>query len=237
LINLGAYYQCYRDEDVVEQVISNFRKHYEKTEIALISDAGDNFENLARKYNCAYFHGHRNMGINNLNFEKAQMFIGRLKFGCSVVQRKKIILLEDDVYIKGKITSLPPEYDFHGPVFGNVIQETASDILKKYGMSYPPTTPFGGSGGTIFTQRTINFYAKTLCSDRFNSFLEEMYDNVPQMKCVDYLFTMIMFYLGQNYGALPCLGEYARDPSCLTNPDIKVVHQLKDWSLVAGATK
>ena len=48
----GVYYAVYKNKKATNVVLTNFRKHFPDNPIVLISDGGDDFSDLAEKFNC-----------------------------------------------------------------------------------------------------------------------------------------------------------------------------------------
>jgi len=227
---LGAYFQCFRNKTATENVLINFRQWYPDSPILLVSDNGDDFSDLAYKYTCHYSHRNINMGLNNLGIDEALEFCKRLSSCLFLIKTDNLLILEDDVLVKNKLYG---KYNdtMIGPYFGNEFNPITREILKRYrGIDNPPQY-FGGSGGSVINWSEV----ASRIEDEYNDlclFLRYIYGypkEIGQQRCIDYLLSTIVAFLGGTYGKLDCLDEIIRNPHCINNPKISVIHQYKKW--------
>lgn len=228
---LGAYFQCFKNKHATEQVLIHFRKYYPDSPIFLVSDDGDNFLEIARRYGCNYFHAWEGMGLNHIETPQALIFLDRLLMCAQTIKSHNLLILEDDVLIKSRLYGNYP-YDFVGPFYGNEFNPLTRKILERYrGIENPPHY-FGGSGGTVVDWLNISDRIIAEYED-LKLFLKYLYNynkEIDQQKCIDYLLSTIIAFLGGTYGKLDCLGEIIRQPNCINDPHIAIIHQFKLWN-------
>ena len=51
---IGVHYHCWKNRPNVIIALESFRKHYPNAPIRMVSDAGDDFSDLAEIYNCIF---------------------------------------------------------------------------------------------------------------------------------------------------------------------------------------
>jgi hypothetical protein len=160
---LGAYYQAYKRPNCVDFVLTNFRQHYPNTPVVLVSDGGDDFSNLANKYNCKYFfeenltcfhdvvdgnrYNYPKKWINNADEKLSALkkYIKRIGNHIKKLNTDYFILLEDDVYVMNKTNLDSLEYKINGNnPHHSYPEEVCQYLIKQNYLSY------GGCGGCIF---------------------------------------------------------------------------------------
>jgi hypothetical protein len=221
--NLGAFFQTYKNKKATEFVLENYRKHYPDSPVTLISDGGSNFNEISEKYKCNYIHSFINLGqpgsqsvkINSdypvnprlaFNKEEAFVWLNRFYQACkySVINNSDYILfLEDDVYIKNKITSLPSYYGFScGENMDNIINPILIEYLeKKYNMIFN-VKYYACCGGAIFNAKVfVEKYYLIL------NFLDIEYDIIQNLDnrsgWLDLYMHIIYYLIGCKYEVNP----------------------------------
>ena len=167
------------------------------------------------------------MGINNLDIIKAKYFLNRVLLCANLIKSDSLLILEDDVLVKNKLYGNIKE-NMAGPYFGNEFNPLTIDSFNKYKLlNY--SRYYGGSGGTIFNWKSM----APLVISRYNEIIEFIEYSftleVDQQKCIDYIWSLINAFLGFNYQKLDCLDEILRNPNCINNPKISIIHQYKQW--------
>jgi hypothetical protein len=97
---LSAYYACYKNRKALEFVLSNFRKFFPDVFICLISDGGDDFKDLADKYNTSYYYMNNLFQSGPINVYSSERMIewwNRQKIVCDISQSNYTLILEDDI--------------------------------------------------------------------------------------------------------------------------------------------
>ena len=73
-----VYHQCYKNKKATEFVIQQFRQYNPDVPYYLISDNGEDFSNIAEKYDCYFVFDENNTGMNYLPAEHAKILYQRL---------------------------------------------------------------------------------------------------------------------------------------------------------------
>lgn len=53
-LNFGVHFQCYKNNNAVNYCLQQFRMYYPNNPVRLISDNGDDFDNIVEKYKLYY---------------------------------------------------------------------------------------------------------------------------------------------------------------------------------------
>ena len=114
---IGFYFNCYKNKHATDKVLESLRSFYPNNPVFLMNDHGDNFEDIAEKYNCVYHYSSINLlGGRILNGKKVHCFCDvncaneYLKIIAECINKLEVdylILIEDDVLIKGLVTQMP----------------------------------------------------------------------------------------------------------------------------------
>jgi hypothetical protein len=63
-MEIGAYFQCYKQPCATFRSLALFRQSYPKGTIVLVSDNGLNYSMMANFFNCIYIHDKVNTNVN-----------------------------------------------------------------------------------------------------------------------------------------------------------------------------
>lgn len=216
----AAYHQCYKNKKATEFAISEFRKHNPDVPYYLISDNGDDFSDLAEKYNCHYVFDEVNTGMNYLPPEHAKVLYERLVDCFNVFGTDYVLLMEDDVFCRGKINiednfNLAMSY-----VPGNKVY-LYDKIVEKYN-SNPNVDWYGATGGSILNK---NIFTIEENISKINKFIEEDHD--PVMGSMDQFITTLYLVCGYDCSVNNLLGETHRT-SNWQQSDLPLIHCYKD---------
>lgn len=235
--NIAVYHQCFNNIKATEFALSNFKKHNSNIEYYLISDGGLNFFHLTEKYNCHYYNDNINVGMNNLNSSQALVILKRLKYCFDVSRAKYILLMEDDIFCRGKI-EITEDFDLAGAnTPNNLIGESALNYIKqKYNVN-PNINWYNACGGSLLNK---NIFEKSY--DKLIKFIEEDHDfiktklsgdtfkNVPGYKWtygwMDQMICFLYMICDKKISINPEHIECLRDPMWQSKPH-KLVHQYK----------
>ena len=232
---LAAYHQAYKNKRATEEAIKSFREHNDGPYF-LVSDGGDDFSDIANKYNCYYYHSEWNLelrdhnhpsGIYGMKKEEVLEWLNRFYFACTVDKCDHVIMMEDDVLIRGHI-DVENEVEFcglHAP--GNVIQQELIDYLtEKYGAKFHNNW-YGVPGGSIFKASTfVENY------DRIVKIFDEEFDYIKENLCgnfawVDVWMTVYYYLCGKEFTVNPHFTETTIN-SNWRDPNYAIVHQYKE---------
>lgn len=217
---LGAYHQCYKNRKATEFAMRNFIKHNPEVPYCLVSDAGDDFSDLAQKYGCEYLSYDTNVGMDYLPKEHAKLLLKRVDDCFNLLDVEYLILMEDDVFCRG-----PVEFDFDFDlgshhVVGNKLHLYES-ILK-----YNPTPNVdwnGACGGAILNRILFNENNW----ETMNRFFDEEFDSIGGS--MDQLVTtmyLVCGYKATELTSVGLLGEVNRHPNW-PSTNIPIIHQYK----------
>ena len=98
-----VYHQCYKNKKATEFVIQQFRQYNPDVPYYLISDNGEDFSDIAEKYNCYFVLDENNTGMNYLPTEHAKILYQRLVNCFNHFNTDYVLLMEDDVLCRGKL--------------------------------------------------------------------------------------------------------------------------------------
>lgn len=243
---LCVFFQTYRNRKATEFVIENFRKHHLDSPFTLISDAGCNFSDLAKKYNCNYNHAFINLGrqghqqikkvseypVNiGLAFNKEETFVWLNRFyqACKYgIQNGSthILMLEDDVYVTNKINFDPIWHFSCGANEGNDINpEVLSYLKSKYNIK-PNVNYYACCGGAIFNcEMFVKSYFDII------KFIDDEFETIQQMDhrmgWLDFYMHIIYYIIGGKYTVNPQFIETWMG-SEWRSPNYSIVHQYKE---------
>jgi hypothetical protein len=162
---IGFYYNCYKNKFATDNVLKQLRKIYPTEPVYLLSDCGDNFADIALKYNCFYkyspinilggrvINGKKHMCFTNEQCAKA--FLSEIINAIEYCKTDYIILMEDDVFIHDKVRYFPQHAGGDtniGNKFRNVVHDF-TPVLQTY-----PNIKFDYwnlAGGSILHCNTI----------------------------------------------------------------------------------
>lgn len=216
----AAYHQCYKDYKATEFAVEQFRKHNPDTPYYLISDAGNDFSDIAKKYNCHFVYDPVNTGMNYLTADQAKILYQRLVNCFNHFGTDYILLMEDDVLCRG---SLSVEEDFNlamSFVPGNKIY-LYDKIVEKYN-SNPNVDWYGATGGSFLNKNLFTLDANI---EKVNKFIDEDYDQI--MGSMDHFITTLYLICGYDCSVNTLLGETHRTPDW-NNSDLPLIHCYKE---------
>jgi hypothetical protein len=114
-MNYVIHHQCYKNKKAVENVLKTFRVTNPKDPYVLWSDNGDDFSELAAKYNANFIFSDYNIKFDCYKGrEQLYNLFDRVRKTCQMYPDKKYVMwVEDDVLFKGKV-NIPNDVDFCG---------------------------------------------------------------------------------------------------------------------------
>jgi hypothetical protein len=109
---------------------------------------------------------------------------------CRQLISDNIILLEDDVYIRGNLNEIETLYDITGPPLHchNQIDPTLEDYLNTIDNKNIPLKYYGGCGGTIMNRKII---AKGEFPYLLNNYYDDLLSISYKIKFSDALITVL----------------------------------------------
>lgn len=234
MAEISAYYQCYKNSKALDFVLSKFRSFYPESQIALVSDGGENFSKKAKEYKCEYtYESKLNSELNLVfnNFDSLKTFIFRIKKYTEKFKSKYLLLLEDDVIVYNKISETDLIYDINGCNFNEFFNFGHESLLKQYNPSLKVYNKifFGGCGGSILN---LDFFKKIFNDEeKLNKDIEEFFNHAEPQNCasdrgLSYICLKNQGTIGQYKGF--CETWYPDYKIRKQNNSIEVLHQYKE---------
>lgn len=218
----GVYHQCFNNRKATEFAIEQFRKYNPDVPYLLLSDAGDDFLDLAQKYNCYFVMAPENIGTNYLEKDKAKIYLNRLKSAFEYSETEYMLTMEDDVLCRAEIFI---ENDFNiamSYVPGNKLRPHIFEkSIEKYNIT-PNIDWYGAAGGT-FLNRNIFFDEEKV--KLVNQFMEEDFE--PTLGSVDQFIVMLYLICGLNCSVSNAVQHTHMHPNW-RDTDIPLIHNFKE---------
>ena len=238
-MNFVAHHQCFKNKKATENVIRSFREHHPNDPYVLWSDNGDDYSDLAEKYNIDFYLSEYNVGAGVYK-GKDQIFnfFDRFRQTCELYSDKPyVIWVEDDVLFKGQV-EIPSGVDFCGwENIGNSLthrfgKEKFNKLCEKYNVN-PNFDYYTAAGGIVLSSEVF--------TNKFNivkKYIEEDYIEIQELiskrypdyvKRFDYDVEIMMIHLicGKQYSVWDQITECHKNPNWISN-QYSVVHGYKD---------
>jgi len=197
--NLGFYLQVFKNSPAPEFTLKNLRKFYPDNKVYLVSDCGDDFSELAKKYNCEYEYSNINTGVRPVGFNKDEMleWLRRMKSCFEYCSNSDyIVYLEDDLIVRNKI-KVNEKYHICGVVENPIHEELVSYIKSKRDNCNFNSPKYGACGGTIYNRNTfLEIYDDIVdfINNDFDYILQNISKQLAFLDCA-----MPVFYMMNGY--------------------------------------
>jgi len=231
--SLLVYHQCFKNRNATKFAVKNFRNHNPNIPYYLLSDGGGDFSDIAKEYNLNWVYNEENVDVNNLSSKKAKIIVERILKCFQHSQCNYMLLMEDDIYCRGKI-EIENDFDLAGAYTpGNIIAEEAMNYIKqKYNIT-PNVNWYNACGGSILNK---NIFFENY--DLIQKFLDEDYDFIIEnlsgekfkwsFGSMDSLLNFLYMICGKEIRVNSDLTEYFRNPNWESS-EHKLVHQYKKY--------
>lgn len=151
MTTIGAVYWCYKNKHATDTVLKLFRRSYPTETCLLISDCGDDFSDIAMKYNCKYIYSTPNLqlGTGTDNIENG--ITGVLKHKKYIKEHifeDYFIVLEDDVIVLDRYSTEHLNCSIHGDLVNKLSIALGDKNISEIGI--PIDTYYTGHGGSVF---------------------------------------------------------------------------------------
>jgi hypothetical protein len=150
-IEIGGYYQCYKQPRAFVHACSSFRRVYPNSSLIIVSDDGDDFSKAATYFHASkYKRNQKRSGNGSSTYMKSMdqilVFLTNFIEGAKDMKEKYFVLVEDDIAIIRAI-NIPPtcEIDLignNGP-YGRLPPAISAYFNQKH-------LGYGGCGGSLF---------------------------------------------------------------------------------------
>lgn len=229
--SIGAYYQVYKNKRATDFVLSKFRDVFPESPILLISDGGDNFDDLALKHKTSYVKLYNIFGEQNVDrlYDCERMIEGwrRHKLAVENAQTEYIMILEDDVLIQRQFHL--GKFDSKGVYVGNYLPADAINEIHNC-KGYTNNDQYGMCGGSVYSSNAfLNSYDSMV--KYTNEFHNKLYFNRPhhdpnrKVCAIDCNLVFHFNRCGFSYSKAEWLSEVLRQNDW---KDYPVVHQYKE---------
>lgn len=233
-MTIGAFYQCYKNREATDYVLSGFRHHHPESPIVLLSDGGDDFSDLAKKYSCEY---HTQANIPTVR-QKAlfydrktwPIFWASFSKHVSLLDTTHVIWLEDDVDVRRPIPLDKIPYDINGLSVSNL---TFRKFHKDFLIHTRGKELIGGQGGTVFRMEFLRrLFAKPISEDF--ELLASLSEKCPRLKGViptDVSISFLSHRAGASFGEWSgyCRTLDFNYPKKVAEDSIDVLHLYKKF--------
>lgn len=220
--SFSVYHQCFNNKKATEFAISQFRKHNPDILYYLISDGGEDFSEIANKYNCHFVLAPENIGTNYLEKEQAKIYLNRLRDSFLFSGTDYLLTMEDDVLCR-KTLQLTQDFNLAmSYVPGNKLRPHIFErSIKKYNIT-PNIDWYGATGGTILNK---NIFFDSEKVSLVEQFMDEDFE--PTLGSIDQFIVMLYLICGLDCSINTSLGETHRTPNW-QNSDLALIHCFKE---------
>lgn len=210
--SLGAYMQVYRNDGKAGFALENFRRHYPDSPIYLVSDKGDDFGEVAKRYGCCYEHSSTNVGVRRGGYTVGEMmeWLGRMERCFRFCDTDFVLYMEDDVYVRGRI-----EIDVGCPLAGLMANPIPDKVMGYLAKRYPNglfnSQMYGACGGTLYDRKVFLGLVDRLHNFARDDTMEIRHNLWNKASYLDCAICLMYMCLGQGYWRNESLVEPARD--------------------------
>jgi hypothetical protein len=234
---MDAFYQTFNNFKAVEFVLRNFFANGGNHAWA-VSDAGEDFSPVLKQFGnrTTYLYAENNTGMKYWKtVDKPLEWLSRLKWAASQSSSGHMILLEDDVWIRGSLTTIKPTSAIIGVPTGmwwNDMPKGCGDFINEFGKRKGEYKYYGACGGCIFDRKVFlesYTFAVNLLKEHWNKLQHlSVVDNhwAPKIGHADVILTMLFNLSGYEYHGNPEHTECRNHRDWETNGK-KIVHDYK----------
>lgn len=223
----GVFYQVYKNKKAPAAVLENFRRFFPTNPIVMISDGGEDFSDIAERYNCTYFWKENIFGNETNGYDKhcydskrTIEWWNRQKLVCDICEQDYTMIVEDDCLFQSPFSINPP-FQLRGVQKSNKLTEPLLREIRNCGYE---GDQYGMCGGSVYNAKTfLEIYDDVIEDIRENHdrLLEQELHYRP-LGAVDCSITYHFNKRGHKYESAPWLGQV-----CEGSTHLPVVHQWK----------
>ena len=223
----GVFYQVYKNKKAPVAVLENFRKYFPNNPVVMISDGGEDFSDIAEKYDCSYFwkeniFGNETNGYDRHCYDAARTieWWNRQKLVSDLCRKEYVMIVEDDVLFQGHF-SIDPPFQLRGVQRSNRMADPILREIKECGYE---GSQYGMCGGAVYNAKTlIEIYEDVIddISKNHDKLLAQEL-HYRGLGSVDLNITYHFNKRGHKYEPAPWLGQV-----CEGNFHLPVIHQWK----------
>lgn len=173
---MDAYYQTYKNKKATEFVLKNFFLN-SNGKVYLVSDCGDDFSYLLNIYPNRIIYAYENKNIKTVCWNKNQCleWLIRVQKLCQNLTSNYVMILEDDVFIRGNLDNLK----MYGEIMGvpNItkcfIYKELEQFINLHGKINGSYQFYCACGGSVFN-RKIYLENYKFCQNIIDIYFDEM---------------------------------------------------------------
>lgn len=154
---VDAYFPCHRQANSANEVLYAYRRHYPDTKIVMVNDQGDrDLKILAEKYNCDYTYEDENIGYpgGQKDYKQIIRWLKRFFTHIKKIDADWFMLMEDDVYVMGRVDTTKLNYDICGINYSNILPPPATQLIHRTGNHLSKQQfVYGAMGGSIYRKK------------------------------------------------------------------------------------
>jgi len=225
---MDSFYQTFRNFKAVEFVLTNFFANA-GNHAWIVSDAGEDFRPVLSQFGgrVTYQYAHKHTGMKYWRrVDKPLHWLSRLKWAALQSSSSHMILLEDDVWIRGSLTKIKPTSAIIGVrpgMWWNDMTKGCEDFINEYGCRKGQHKYFGASGGCIFDRKAFlesHSFAVNILKEHWNTLRHLSMSEIhrgPIIGCPDVILTILFNLSGHEYHGNPEHTECRNDQDWETN--------------------
>lgn len=217
----GVYHQCFKNRKATEFAIEEFRKYNPDTPYLLLSDSGDDFSDLAERYDCIWIYDNKNVGMDYLPPEDAMTLYNRLINCFEILKTDYVMLMEDDVLCRGKLEIGDEDFNLAASYVPGNDLKLWNIILEKYNPT-PNINWYGATGGSFLNK---NIFTEQEHIDLIRKFILE--DHISDAGSMDQFITTLYLICKKDCGINELLTETHRNQNW-KNTEHPLVHCFKE---------
>ena len=220
--SISAFFQCFGNKRAVFECLGSFRRFYPLETVSLVSDAGEDFSDVAGFFKNVNF---RRSDVNSMpNGRLAGLgglaeYLSRIYAHCLSVDSRWVVLLEEDVATLRRVRSFPA-FCAAGPRLNPYSDALTAFLVDRFG---PQRFGYGMCGGSIFSRDA--FVAAYRARPDFD-FLASLDDRVAGWG--DIPLTLLFQVCGFGYGVWGEVSERTHPGSPIVR-DSAFDHAFKFW--------
>lgn len=165
-MNIGAFFQCHKQPLATEKALEAFRRAYPDSTVILISDAGNDFSELASKHGALFFQESESCppSFDCADRKKFDLALSRWRHYLPLIKEDYFMILEDDVFILRPYTE-----PFCGTINGNCVNKIparAWSVLPDCAFREPLF--YSGHGGSVYHKDS---FLRCISNNALNDFV------------------------------------------------------------------
>lgn len=224
-MEIGAYCQCYKQPQALRVSLHLFRQAYPNGTVVLVSDNGCDFSNMAKQFNCHFFHEKTNtrMGWNRRERPGYVEFFNRLRKYVPLIKEEYFMFLEEDVHVLRRVTE-----PLVGIAHGNGYNKIRLEILRKIKGLENSTEDlvYIVQGGSIWNKEK---FLKIINNVELCDYLQDIFeDSVLDGSVFDYFISVLCAVNGEKIHKLNCHKDLWTD-QVRSLEGITVLNQVKTY--------